>query len=421
MAMTRWPKVCGEYETLEKLHEGFSVSRLGDGEISIVHGGAQVREPRNYVLARELRQVLESAHPKCLVGIPTLDPRGAKHGNWLRRQDRFLPFLHTNRTYYSAFISRPDSSGDDIRTPAYANRMVALWQDKRTALVSERDVAIFRLLQKTIGTGKMVHIPCPHSETYAILDQIETDIVRARPEIAILSCGPAATCLANRLAYHNIQAIDIGSAGGFLLKQLFGQVDTLKVFSLGPQRTGTTSLGAALTKAGFQVAHNRPKWLDGAEHTGALLTRAHAEGLDPVHYMPGVGAIVHPSVCIRHPEPLNLWPQMDLSLLESLRNHHPDCTFILNKRPITHWIRSVTNWKDFRQRITEADIPGLPPGVGSKDEELEAWINWHHERMRDFFKGENFIEINIENTRETEKILTQALGRLISWPWLNRG
>jgi hypothetical protein len=40
--------------------------------------------------------------------------------------------------------------------------------------------------------------------------------------VTVLSVGPTATVLANRLAARGIQALDLGSAGGFLLRLLTG-------------------------------------------------------------------------------------------------------------------------------------------------------------------------------------------------------
>jgi hypothetical protein len=48
-------------------------------------------------------------------------------------------------------------------------------------------------------------------------------VVSTKPDIAILSCGMTATCLANRLSKHGIQAIDFGSGGSFIAKLLAGE------------------------------------------------------------------------------------------------------------------------------------------------------------------------------------------------------
>lgn len=222
--MSAWPSVLDEYETIAQLDDGMSLARYGDGECKLMRGAAQVREPANPALAAELQHVIRATDSPCLVGIPRLYEGGAKQQNWLTRAPSFLPFLDPQRTYASAFISRPDSA-EHIRTLGYAQEVARLWHGKRVALVSERHVAIFRLLQRSIPTradGKMLHIPCPHRETYQQLDALEAQVLRAHPDIALLSCGPAATCLAFRLALRGLQAIDLGSAGGFLLQLLYG-------------------------------------------------------------------------------------------------------------------------------------------------------------------------------------------------------
>ena len=422
MALLAWPPVLNEWNTLDQLHKGYSCSRYGDGEAALMDGAGQVREPVNAVLAAELRQILLTPHPRTLLAIPTMDPNGPKYTNWKVRQARMLKFLQPGHSYYSAFLSRPDSA-PAIRCLAYARRFVALWAGKRIALVAEPETAIHRLVQRTLADGTLAHVPCPHRQTYAQIDRIERAVVATRPDIALLSCGPAATCLANRLTHRNIQALDIGSAGGFLLHELFGAANTLQVFALGFPRTGTTSLGAALTQAGYHVAHQHPRWLHPTDLTGVLLARAHAERRDPMTYLPGCTAIVHPSACTGPPEQVNVWPQLDTKLLRSLRHHHPAGVFVLNTRPVEHWIASVTAWKDFRQRLTAADIPGLRVGRGEKDAELARWVEGHWATMRKLFAddSDHFVEINIENNTQCEERLAAKLGRTIIWPWLNRG
>ena len=216
--MRAWPAVIDEYATVEKLHEGYSIARFGDGEAALMHGKGQVREEPNRHLKDELRRVFSTPHPDCLVAIPTMHPKGAKYQNWMKRQGRFLSLLDAERAYYSAFISRPDSA-QWIRSATYCLRLEHLWAGKRRAVVCEKDVAIFRLMRK--APGEMVHVECPHTHTYAQLDVIQRHIEAVNPDIALLSCGPAATCLANRLAGVGIQAIDVGSMGKFMMDELY--------------------------------------------------------------------------------------------------------------------------------------------------------------------------------------------------------
>jgi len=233
-----YPQVTGEFETVEELLRGKSLARFGDGELKLMDGQGYFREPKNEKLGAELLEVLQRPAANCLVGIPTMDFNGPKYENWIRHRDRFAKLLaqgpsveskalssesdlgpqsSTLNAYYSAFITRPDSA-PWINCLEYARLVEQLWKDKRAAVLSERDNSILKVVR--LSAKKLKHVECPHREAYAEIDALERALVRAKPEIALLSCGPTATCLANRMASRGIQAVDIGSAGGFLLKLL---------------------------------------------------------------------------------------------------------------------------------------------------------------------------------------------------------
>lgn len=228
--LDRWPSVLSEYPTVALLQSGKSIARFGDGEMKLMAGYDQMREPANAALGKELRRVISGqvdcvAGGKCLVGIPSLDEKGPKYLNWVRHQSRFRLYLSpTVPQYVSAFVSRPDSA-PWIRSKNYAEHVVSLWKNKHAVLVAENGTAIHRLLEST--AKKVTLLECKHREAYSEIDLLEQDTlatVAAGAEIAILSCGPTASCLAPRLA-PKVQAIDIGSAGGFLLKMLNGKGD----------------------------------------------------------------------------------------------------------------------------------------------------------------------------------------------------
>lgn len=221
--MSKYPDVIGEFGTVDALLTGKSIARLGDGELKLTHGGEYAREPVNAKLGAELADVLQQPHKDCLVGVPTMDPNGPKYENWLRHKKRFSELIYSGgfqtRPYHSAFISRPDSA-PWINTVEYAAQIARLWKDKHVAVLCEPTNSILKVVR--VGAKHVSPVVCPHREAYAEIDRLEAEIIAATPEIALLSCGPTATCLANRLAARGIQAIDIGSAGGFLLKLLAG-------------------------------------------------------------------------------------------------------------------------------------------------------------------------------------------------------
>jgi len=217
-----YPQVFNEWETVRMLQQGFSISRFGDGEFKMIDGAGYVREPPNKKLAKELRGVLRKPPKNLLRAIPTMDPRGAKFATWRKHINRFERILGgTKGPFYSAFISRPDSA-QWIRTREFAEEFVKVWRGRpvRVAVLCEKDSKTRTLIRSTMPDGSWYHFACPSHKAYQLIDEFESGIVEVRPDIAILSCGMTATCLAARLARRGIQAIDFGSGGKYLLELL---------------------------------------------------------------------------------------------------------------------------------------------------------------------------------------------------------
>lgn len=215
-----YPRVKGEFATLRRLASGKSLARFGDGELKILDGYGYSREERNGHLTAEMRTVVAHPAPDCLIGIPTMDPNGPKYENWLRHRKRFCRYFERDdgRAYYSAFVTRPDSAADPLESVDYAGKVLQLWTGKpRVVVMSEPHSKLLTCVRATNPDG-LVHIECPSRRAYAVIDDLERAIVAAAPSVALLSCGPTATCLANRLAARGIQGLDLGSIGGLLLR-----------------------------------------------------------------------------------------------------------------------------------------------------------------------------------------------------------
>ena len=215
--MDAWPDVLDEFQTIKLLQEQYSLARMGDGEIKLAAGAGYVREPPNEALAAELCAILTYPHERCLVGIPRIFKQSPKYSNWVSRIPQFLPFLSPNVHYVSAFVSRPDSA-PAIMTIEYAEAVQKMWAHKKVTLLSEPSNSLATLIPRT--ARKYTHVPAPHDHAYAHIGRLEKACLRGAPDVVILSAGPTATCLASRLAARGVQAIDLGSAGGFLLRLL---------------------------------------------------------------------------------------------------------------------------------------------------------------------------------------------------------
>ena len=206
-----------EFDTIRKVLSGYSLARLGDGEMKMAYGKSYVREAANSTLAAELRSVLRVPSRLCLPCIPTWDKEGPKYESWLRHKERFEKLLAPDIQYGSAFVTRPDSA-PWISNRAYAELVQELWAGKNAVILCEKGNSLYGVMKKT--TKHLTHIRCPSRGAYAHIDKYEYQIAQLKADVAVLSCGPTATCLADRLARWGVHAIDFGSAGGFLRKLL---------------------------------------------------------------------------------------------------------------------------------------------------------------------------------------------------------
>jgi len=204
-----------EYETLRKLADGFSIARSGDGEVKLIRGADAVREPQNANLAAELLDVLRSPHAGCLRGV-LRDHPGPKNQSLSKHRLELERYLDPGQEYWSAHISRADHC-PWIETDEYAELAHALWRGKRAVVVAESPlVSTFRAVALT--AREIAQVWCPHRETYSVIDVVEKSVVEARPDVVVMACGPAATCLANRLSKRGIQALDLGRIGSVIIR-----------------------------------------------------------------------------------------------------------------------------------------------------------------------------------------------------------
>ena len=213
--MTAWPRCLTEDETLERICDGASIARLGDGELAIALGAGNSTHAPNPALAKDLQRILHDPAPGCLPAIPTMDAKSPKYPNWARSKARFAPLFDQSRVYGSAFVGRGDCAPWILRADYFA-AFRSLWAGRRVAAVCAAGHGLPKLLEK--DAAQVSWIECPKAEAYGALREIETACLEARAAIAVICAGPAATVLADRLARGGLQAIDLGRGAGMLLK-----------------------------------------------------------------------------------------------------------------------------------------------------------------------------------------------------------
>ncbi len=186
----------------------------------------------------------------------------------------------------------------------------------------------------------------------------------------------------------------------------------MKLMAVGFPKSGTTSLTKALNKSGVKAAH----WRHEKKFVGVQIYKAIFEGRDPFALLPpAVQAVTQADVCLPAHK-LNLWPNLDFTVLAKIRQAHPECLFLLNYRNPVTIAESIARWEDFQDRLTVCDVPGLPQGVGGHRDQLITWIENHFDACRRFFANDDhFVEIDIEAPDVAQK-LGAALGvRIVGW------
>ncbi len=193
----------------------------------------------------------------------------------------------------------------------------------------------------------------------------------------------------------------------------------LRIINLGLPKSGTTTLGVALDKAGLKVADWRIRKGQTEDRrilsgfVGDHLYRGYYETGDPLALLDEFDAVTEMSVASKG---LSLWPQMDWGVLDAIRRHHPGVKFLLSHRDPAALVKSMLGWSNLgRTRLPQQNIPGLPAGYGGTPEQLMRWIEGHYAFCRRIFSGDpEFLEYDLTDPEAPQKI-GAFLGMDLPW------
>lgn len=211
--MNEYPRVVNENDTLDLVLAGKSITRYGDGEFRLAMGGAknisQVNHPQ---LRSELADILTTRQKFCLIAIPDMNPESPKWWFWKKYQHQYPRMLDHKITYYSQFITRPDSA-PAIDIPEFYDRMESLWRGQEVVLVRGSE----RSLVENKGTMQLAKrtypVLCARRDAYAEIDRVEAEVLALNVNRVLLCAGAMATVLTYRLACKGLHAIDLGHIG----------------------------------------------------------------------------------------------------------------------------------------------------------------------------------------------------------------
>jgi hypothetical protein len=222
-----YPNVINELETLQKILQGYSISRYGDGEFALANGRNCVSQEFDCKLQKELQDILQSGTTdKCLVAIPPLnDPRLLKSHYWLKgkRKESYSKFLNIKSTYYSSFVSRPDNI-TGLHNKEYYDMYKSIWSGKDIILITS--LSEYSTPESFKAAKSIDVITGPRQHAYSDIDLIEKR-VGYTDKLVLICMGACATVLAWRLSLKNIQSIDVGHIGTFMYGFEHGDIDVL--------------------------------------------------------------------------------------------------------------------------------------------------------------------------------------------------
>ncbi len=222
------PKVAGLDETMDKILDGKSIARFGDGELQAITNNIDNSfQTSNQELSDAIKVVLNSKNKDLLIAI-------APPFSWtlvnLNNESRnyWEPILIKNwaiwekylgqKYYYNAFITRPyfDYTTKFRKTESKKifKKFKQLWNNKNI-LIIEGEYSRFGVNDDLLNSSKSVkRIIGPSKNAFEKIDEIEKQtrqyVNQHSVDLILLSLGQTATILTYRLLDLNIQLIDIG-------------------------------------------------------------------------------------------------------------------------------------------------------------------------------------------------------------------
>lgn len=210
-------------ETMDKLINGASISRYGDGEIDIICGRTQGFQKKDRDLAKRLKYILNQngKHEDFLVGIPYMFEdlnifidSAAYHWQIRLDKERYKWYMLLNRKqpYSNSQITRFYFDWRDKRNcKGWADKLKMIW-DKKDIIIVEGDKSRLGVGNDLFRNARSIErILCPSENAFDSYDKIlECTSRQDKNKLMIIALGPTASILAYDLYLKGFQAIDIG-------------------------------------------------------------------------------------------------------------------------------------------------------------------------------------------------------------------
>lgn len=215
------PRVMSVTATLDRILQGQSCVRFGDGEMKLIQMESIQFQHASEQLAEDLRTVLQTDHKDLMVCLPDI----FCSLKYMKRKDRDywyfylmgnlkkdLLYIDKNKTFGNSFISRPYMiyKSKEIADEVFS-RLPKVWDNKYVVIIEGKKTRFGCNNELLKNARKIRRILCPNFDAYYWRDQI-VDAIRSveKPDLVILALGPTATVLGEILYRDGYHVLDLG-------------------------------------------------------------------------------------------------------------------------------------------------------------------------------------------------------------------
>lgn len=174
--------------------------------------------------------------------------------------------------------------------------------------------------------------------------------------------------------------------------------------NVGFPKIGSSSLHSFFGCAGYRSVHYR---CSRSTKCSECIQQSVQEGLQPLHHC--VVAEVYSQI----DDGRNSFPQIDY--LDNMLEAYPNATLLLAFRNMDSWYRSLTKWTRngtmMAHDLVQADITGLPTGIGNNVDEFSTWFCNHVDRVRDVVSkspSHTLVEIDLDDEVKTRQFVSDV-------------
>lgn len=216
-----YPNIMGLDETYEKVKNGASLIRFGDGELSLINGNDIPFQKYNSILGKRLAEILSTVNSNICIAVPTFIFKNKDNLNdiskdfWTKNgkkfRDSIQKYISKDNKYYAAEISIANEAYKNIDKDKYFEKMKKIWSGKDITIICGKTV--FKKIDYNIFSSakNIEYIHAPSINAYSEYEKIKTKAIEInKNKLVILILGPTAKLLTYDLALLGYQALDIG-------------------------------------------------------------------------------------------------------------------------------------------------------------------------------------------------------------------